>query len=220
MATLDWLSTESISIHSLTRRLTIARSYGKIYCFISIHSLTRRLTKDFVLRSSGQIFQFTASQGGWQHWLSFLHSLYYFNSQPHKEADGKRWMENRYSSISIHSLTRRLTMTNWTHAIRYIISIHSLTRRLTDHPAELHPECTFQFTASQGGWHFDSYRCPTTAGISIHSLTRRLTMWLEPKWRRWDISIHSLTRRLTYTSYCFWYKVYISIHSLTRRLTG
>ena len=63
-----------ISTHSLTRRLTcVSTSEGFFQKVISTHSLTRRLTKSRYItgkRSS------------------------YFNSQPHKEADGKELEEN------------------------------------------------------------------------------------------------------------------------------
>ena len=55
-----------ISIHSLTRRLTFCRYRLSSYIRISIHSLTRRLT-------------FPVSAAVQHEW--------YFNSQPHKEAD-------------------------------------------------------------------------------------------------------------------------------------
>ena len=54
----------------------------------------------------------------------------YFNSQPHKEADGQ----------SANSYIKGL-----------IISTHSLTRRLTLSLYERHIESLFQLTASQGG---------------------------------------------------------------------
>ena len=59
---------EDISTHSLTRRLTSATFLEVRCCNISTHSLTRRLTTYFITR---------------------LIMFHYFNSQPHKEADGR-----------------------------------------------------------------------------------------------------------------------------------
>ena len=55
----------------------------------------------------------------------------YFNSQPHKEADGKTYGGLKYCIISTHSLTRRLTLNYTRIPIYCAISTHSLTRRLT-----------------------------------------------------------------------------------------
>ena len=100
-----------ISTHSLTRRLTEIWRKVKMLSQISTHSLTRRLTDNFLwVTFILEVFQLTASQGGWRiriiplirvMWIS-THSLtrrltvvmakdvwcsWYFNSQPHKEAD-------------------------------------------------------------------------------------------------------------------------------------
>ena len=66
----SWTDAKIISTHSLTRRLTLRRYKQIVRQDISTHSLTRRLT------TAGRIN---------------LKNLD-FNSQPHKEADGK----NRY----------------------------------------------------------------------------------------------------------------------------
>ena len=58
-----------ISTHSLTRRLTAERVLKAYEVYISTHSLTRRLTHRIL-----------ADRNLEQH----------FNSQPHKEADGRR----------------------------------------------------------------------------------------------------------------------------------
>ena len=79
-----------------------------LYGSISTHSLTRRLTH--LLLQSEQ-----------------LHL--YFNSQPHKEADGLY----RHKQLESH------------------ISTHSLTRRLTYHHILNNCQIIFQLTASQGG---------------------------------------------------------------------
>ena len=80
-------------------------------------------------------------------------SRLYFNSQPHKEADFFRFQFLSQHSISTHSLTRRLTFFNFLININFNISTHSLTRRLTEMTTEEAMEIA----------------------ISTHSLTRRLT---------------------------------------------
>ena len=78
---------QDISTHSLTKRLT---GYG-FYAFypfdISTHSLTKRLTmKEWELMLK-MVFQLTASQRGWQVVVIPCVIEWYFNSQPHEEAD-------------------------------------------------------------------------------------------------------------------------------------
>ena len=55
----------SISTHSLTRRLTMKMVYWFRLSVISTHSLTRRLTGILVSRPVKEVFQLTASRGGW-----------------------------------------------------------------------------------------------------------------------------------------------------------
>ena len=100
-------------------------------------------------------FQLTASRRGWHQWEMGKNFLLYFNSQPHEEADGntaatsnadivfqltasrRGWPKNSSwsigsSSISTHSLTKRLTIATNEVMIRSSgISTHSLTKRLT-----------------------------------------------------------------------------------------
>ena len=60
----NFLKTEDISTHSLTRRLTaLTREIGRTEV-ISTHSLTRRLTIPAGAVEITQAFQLTASQGG------------------------------------------------------------------------------------------------------------------------------------------------------------
>ena len=103
-----------ISTHSLTRRLTWL-SFRRISpAFISTHSLTRRLT-------------------ACQYSLKLLKS--YFNSQPHKEADGrKRDSMGRYSAFQLTA-----SQGGWLYWLLLLyslwtISTNSLTRRLTNIP--------------------------------------------------------------------------------------
>ena len=79
--------------------------------------------------------------------------IWYFNSQPHKEADRSQGFLSEVYIISTHSLTRRLTKDFSAVAFEDTISTHSLTRRLTNEPSCLE----------------------IAQNISTHSLTRRLT---------------------------------------------
>ena len=122
-----------ISTHSLTRRLTRRNTRKGVGINISTHSLTRRLTSSKTLQGILDC---------------------YFNSQPHKEADGINdiyRIQNRIFqltasqggwriftavlvvslNISTHSLTRRLTNPIGQLVYDFCISTHSLTRRLT-----------------------------------------------------------------------------------------
>ena len=93
---------------------------------ISTHSLTRRLT----------VAEACGSPDG-----------KYFNSQPHKEADGNRaYMPMYHAEISTHSLTRRLTLLLRETLRFYYISTHSLTRRLT-HPFHSPSSCPVYFNS-------------------------------------------------------------------------
>ena len=143
-----------ISTHSLTRRLTKNKIIFRWHPVISTHSLTRRLTWPFWGWGKADVFQLTASQGGWQKVTTFCrvsliistHSLTRrltfrqpgrfvsrrnFNSQPHKEADSVPQLIFDKADISTHSLTRRLTGLYTAVNIPIKISTHSLTRRLT-----------------------------------------------------------------------------------------
>ena len=114
-----WLQVNSENARLLVFQLTASQGgwreivlLCKAHGLISTHSLTRRLTLNNFPMILDDSFQLTASQGGWQIWdilingcfsisthsltrrltLSTLFSIVhqaYFNSQPHKEADGK-----------------------------------------------------------------------------------------------------------------------------------
>ena len=142
-----------ISTHSLTRRLTV--SYWKCFhgCSISTHSLTRRLTK-----CCSSVITFSR----------------YFNSQPHKEADGKQHQKEhcqrifqltasqggwpiRYRNLLLtqdfNSQPHKEADGNRKTASKLLdISTHSLTRRLTTYLETIFKRRLFQLTASQGGW--------------------------------------------------------------------
>ena len=135
--------------------------------------------------------------------VRFLPS-WYFNSQPHKEADDlEASVFCPACDISTHSLTRRLTQVcKWSKQAD-CISTHSLTRRLTaiivQHPAfpknfnsQPHKEAdVFQFPYQHQFQHFNSQPHKEADdkindvkyddAISTHSLTRRLTPWRDWK---------------------------------------
>ena len=138
--------------------------------FISTHSLTRRLTEHPIEYIQAMLFQLTASQGGWRIGSNERKYQWYFNSQPHKEADvvartvlfayrkfqltasqgGWPWTPPTVTSrrtISTHSLTRRLTRTAERYHRSGCISTHSLTRRLT--PAGRPPSGSLRHFNSQ-----------------------------------------------------------------------
>ena len=100
----------TISIHSLTRRLTRTVQFIKDVRDISIHSLTRRLTTQairlFLLRTH---FNSQPHKEADYPLASGIPFSSYFNSQPHKEADFRTGISIQKVHISIHSLTRRLT---------------------------------------------------------------------------------------------------------------
>ena len=78
-----------ISTHSLTKRLTYHPRHIWLRADISTHSLTKRLTH----RKTG-----------------LRKGIYYFNSQPHEEADELAvYTIQICKNISTHSLTKRLT---------------------------------------------------------------------------------------------------------------
>ena len=129
--------------------------------------------------------------------VRFLPS-WYFNSQPHKEADDlEASVFCPACDISTHSLTRRLTQVcKWSKQAD-CISTHSLTRRLTaiivQHPAfpknfnsQPHKEADGNDNRrSNGNCNFNSQphkeadilsvTMSDAVAISTHSLTRRLT---------------------------------------------
>ena len=189
------------------------------------------------------IFQFTASQGGWRpvpivlhrDWIHFnsqphkeadynavqmLRQVEHFNSQPHKEAD---WPHGRYTtdsqSISIHSLTRRLTKQRlttvrtsrhfnsqphkeadekWRPNKKYEkdISIHSLTRRLT--LKGLQDRLMIDFNSQPHKEADPANNARTGYHYYFNSQPHKEADKIWTRHSRHDrISIHSLTRRLT-----------------------
>ena len=73
---------------------------------ISTHDLTRRSTANKIAKVTGTfIFQLTTSQGGRQADNVQAYPHKYFNSRPHKEVDGRRYvrkMKQRYFNSRPH----------------------------------------------------------------------------------------------------------------------
>ena len=167
-----------------------------------------------------QLFQLTASQGGWHYWLSQLRLLiHHFNSQPHKEADDLYGLAPVGVYISTHSLTRRLTIERRTICWQGTFQLTASQGGWPILIATPWVRLIFQLTASQGGWR------PTTAGKAIYDYFnsqphKEADLPVEGRWYCDYISTHSLTRRLTLCNASAESIGSISTHSLTRRLTG
>ena len=100
-----------ISTHSLTKRLTTQQLTTKLATPISTHSLTKRLTwAGTVVRSLIHISTHSLTKRLTILHVKFLMFCFYFNSQPHEEADRLRSNYNQTTVISTHSLTKRLTL--------------------------------------------------------------------------------------------------------------
>ena len=123
---------------------------------ISTHSLTKRLTKGRRKERKNIIFQLTASRRGWRRTQNVNQKSGYFNSQPHEEADPVQSCRNIIFSISTHSLTKRLTAAH--------TSVNCCPSYFNSQPHEeadstewngLTMWKVFQLTASRRGWQFD-----------------------------------------------------------------
>ena len=90
----DFSAVNRISTHSLTRRLTVKSVYVSFGVVISTHSLTRRLTYSRPMYTrNGWYFNSQPHKEADLVKLHLCRTPQYFNSQPHKEADDrwKRW---------------------------------------------------------------------------------------------------------------------------------
>ena len=194
--------------------------------------------------SASKLFQLTASRRGWLPDRMPVRQMWYFNSQPHEEADhgetveppGKQYfnsqpheeadgrparIQSRHQDISTHSLTKRLTINSFQLQNHFFISTHSLTKRLTR--LLFLPLLRLRYFNSQPHEEADD-RCVQSflwVIISTHSLTKRLTGV--------DVSIFSLIEifQLTASRRGWQCQVtmisiinIISTHSLTKRLTA
>ena len=122
-----------ISTHSLTKRLTSFSYSFKPPKSISTHSLTKRLT----------FYEGKCTRNQW-----------YFNSQPHEEAD---FIPTNFADFCSFQLTA--SRRGWQHINVWpdqysIISTHSLTKRLTIVRIISFIYFLFQLTASRRGWRW------------------------------------------------------------------
>ena len=122
---------------------------------ISTHSLTKRLTMHSKLTRLNQFYFNSQPHEEADNLINTCVLVKtHFNSQPHEEADFYWLWKRNHPDISTHSLTKRLTTTMPTKTNYHIgISTHSLTKRLTN--------------IKDNFFHL--------FGISTHSLTKRLT---------------------------------------------
>ena len=122
--------TRNISTHSLTKRLTHASQLLASSVLISTHSLTKRLT-------------------GLTSWK--IHHRFYFNSQPHEEADAAHRAQEiakQYFNSQPHEEADEIPVYYWE---KENISTHSLTKRLTEAFEDAGITAIFQLTASRRG---------------------------------------------------------------------
>ena len=70
--------------------------------YISTHSLTKKLTNKSVIGALNELFQLTASRRGWPFCFPPFVLSWYFNSQPHEEAD-KFVLPLLYSALYFNS---------------------------------------------------------------------------------------------------------------------
>ena len=171
---------KTISTHSLTRRLTQVSTERKWNMRISTHSLTRRLTIIDSVFEELTTFQLTASRGGWRfprvptipylaisthsltrrltrYWRSWYVHRWYFNSQPHEEADDiGRYYEHVPGAFQLtasrggwHNITVKRSW--WTY-------FNSQPHEEADLNALMFFSFipVFQLTASRGGWRCDT----------------------------------------------------------------
>ena len=125
---------------------------------------------------NGLDFQLTSSQGGWR-----LESV----------------LLCRYSCLSTHILTRRMTELPPKIHPDFSLSTHILTRRMTVLAYSFKNLFIFQLTSSQGGWrNWKLYRFKSCI-LSTHILTRRMTLYAWSVYDYESLSTHILTRRMT-----------------------
>ena len=145
----------SISIHILTKRMTVNISILNQSIRISIHILTKRMTQTFDIKSlfiTISIHILTKRMTADKSALSS--SSLYFNSHPHEEDDAAPHdLQIEPCNISIHILTKRMTTQKGVRNVR--------ERNFNSHPHE----------EDDKSWCYPhSY-----THISIHILTKRMT---------------------------------------------
>ena len=189
----------SISTHSLTKRLTSQTHGEKRYGIISTHSLTKRLTYNAVNLCWILVFQLTASRRGWPFCMTFVDAFFafqltasrrgwryalrcicctcwYFNSQPHEEAD---WEDEVVGSVGgyFNSQPHEEADVGWSVQKSLTVYFNSQPHEEADShtPTTLVLIALFQLTASRRGWPSPPVVPGTFDDISTHSLTKRLT---------------------------------------------
>ena len=121
---------------------------------ISTHSLTGRLTEVDDEANWTKAFQLTAPQGGWLVTNHLTDTKEYFNSQPHKGADGA-FEDSCKLSYDFNSQPHKGADPAFGDIwLDSSISTHSPTRGLTPRIQMLIWCSLFQLTAPQGGWRF------------------------------------------------------------------
>ena len=167
------------------------------------------------------IFQFTASQGGWQKHPDFLDSCLHFNSQPHKEAD---ILPGVLLTIS-YSFQLTASQGGWLSVFNYCSTFIEYFNSQPHKEANCQSRffcasaALFQLTASQGGWQkaestnrkYRSFQLTASQGGWRDAAGCVFYIWnyfnsqphkeadhsaCKPPFFR-EISTHSLTRRLT-----------------------
>ena len=148
------------------------------------------------------IFQLTASQGGWLDIATYRWNDWYFNSQPHKEADSCRGhITSRCRGFQLTASQggwRLMHHLNWIQSFYFNSQPH---KEADGKCMDEETQKTRNFN-SQPHKEADRYRRSkkrSRVKISTHSLTRRLTLYWSGIQHYQFISTHSLTRRLTYS---------------------
>ena len=103
-------SSNSISTHILTKRMTISILLYGLSVRISTHILTKRMTLLTYSVSGATSFQLTSSRRGWRITHHICENLRHFNSHPHEEDDIFTDMMSYSQGISTHILTKRMTL--------------------------------------------------------------------------------------------------------------
>ena len=121
--------------------------------YISTHSLTKKLTNKSVIGALNELFQLTASRRGWPFCFPPFVLSWYFNSQPHEEAD-KFVLPLLYSALYFNSQPHE----------EADIFCHKNTPFISHFNSQPHEEADenlgpysnfhelFQLTASRRGW--------------------------------------------------------------------
>ena len=174
-----WAHRKSISIHTLTWRVTQSSHWHvPSYFYFNPHPHTEDDAKTTASWTPASEFQSTSSHGGWQRNFAIVGLTMEFQStSSHGGWPEQAGVEADEVGISIHILTRRMT--------RPFLPVLIGTNHFNPHPhteddsSTAMPEISkarFQSTSSHGGWH--SWAKHETDGyvISIHILTRRMTL--------------------------------------------